>query len=110
MKRLLLASLLLAVLAVLGPRSSVLGSENHEQNREPNHEQNRGPRTEDRGRVAPLPFDHILRYDEFTKLLRSWADARPDIMQLESIGTTPEGRSLWFVTMTNKKNGAALEK
>ena len=29
--------------------------------------------------VAPLPFDHILRYDELTKFLHSWADARPDL-------------------------------
>lgn len=60
--------------------------------------------------VAPLPFDHILHYEEFTALLRSWAAARPNLVQLESIGTTPEGRSLWFLTLTNKNSGAALEK
>jgi murein tripeptide amidase MpaA len=60
--------------------------------------------------IAPLPFDHILRYDDFTKLLRSWAGARPDLVQMESIGTTPEGRALWFLTLTNKKTGAALDK
>ena len=30
--------------------------------------------------IALLPFDHILRYDEFTKLLHVWADARPNLM------------------------------
>ena len=60
--------------------------------------------------IALLPFDHILRYDELTKLLHVWADARPNLMQLESIGTTPEGRPIWFVTLTNKTTGAALEK
>lgn len=60
--------------------------------------------------VAPLPFDHILRYDELTRLLRSWADSRPDLMQLESIGTTPGGRPIWFLTLTNTKSGTALEK
>ena len=60
--------------------------------------------------IAPLPFDRILRYDELTKLLRAWADARPNLVQLDSIGTTPEGRSLWFLTLTNKNSGAALEK
>jgi murein tripeptide amidase MpaA len=60
--------------------------------------------------IVPLPFDHILRYDELTKLLHAWADARPNLVQLESIGTTPEGRALWFLTLTNKSSGAALEK
>src|SRR2546428_9346108 len=60
--------------------------------------------------IAPLPFDHILRYDELTKLLHAWADARSNLMQLESISTTPEGRPIWFVTLTNKTTGAALEK
>ena len=60
--------------------------------------------------IAPLPFDHILRYDELPKVLRAWADARPNLVQLDSIGTTPEGRSLWFLTLTNKKSSPALEK
>jgi len=60
--------------------------------------------------VAPLPFDHILRYDDLTKLLHAWAAARPDLVQLESIGTTPKGRTIWFVTLTKKTTGPALEK
>jgi len=60
--------------------------------------------------IAPLPFDHILNYDELTKLLRSWADARPNLVAIESIGTTPQGRSIWFLTITNKKTGAAIDK
>ncbi|HEY3056038.1 MAG TPA: M14 family zinc carboxypeptidase, partial [Thermoanaerobaculia bacterium] len=60
--------------------------------------------------IAPLPFDHILRYDEMTKLLRGWAEARPNLVQLESIGATPHGRAIWFLTLTNSKTGAALEK
>jgi hypothetical protein len=60
--------------------------------------------------VPPLPFDHILRYDELTKLLQAWSAARPDLVKLESIGTTPQGRSIWFLTLTNEKTGPALEK
>src|SRR5688572_32792001 len=37
--------------------------------------------------VAPLPYDHILRYAELTKLLKQWADERPNLVKLESIGT-----------------------
>ncbi|MGZ7040433.1 MAG: M14 family metallopeptidase [Thermoanaerobaculia bacterium] len=60
--------------------------------------------------LPPLPFDHILRYDEMTKLLHGWADARPNLVELESIGTTPKGRTIWFLTLTNKRTGPALEK
>ena len=63
-----------------------------------------------RDALAALPFDHILRYDELTALLREWAAARPGILALESLGVTPEGRQMWFVTLTNHTTGAALEK
>jgi hypothetical protein len=64
-------------------------------------------------RTAPLPalpFDHILRYDELTRLLRGWATSRPDLLALESIGVTPEGRDLWFLTVTNRATGPPLDK
>lgn len=64
----------------------------------------------DREALTALPFDYILRYDEFTSLLKSWASARPNLINVESIGTTPEGRDLWFVTLTNQDSGPAIEK
>ena len=60
--------------------------------------------------VAPLPFDHILRHDELTTLLQQWAGARPELVELESIGTTPKGRPIWFLTLTNRASGPAAEK
>ena len=57
--------------------------------------------------VAPLPFDHILRHDELGKLLHQWADVRPNLVKLESIGTTPQGRPIWFLTLTNGATGPA---
>jgi hypothetical protein len=48
------------------------------------------------GPVAPLPYDHILRYDELTTLLQQWAKDRPNLVKLESIGKTPKGREIWF--------------
>ena len=60
--------------------------------------------------LPPLPSDRILRYEELTTLLRSWESARPELMQMESIGTTPEKRPIWFLTMTNRATGAASEK
>ncbi len=60
--------------------------------------------------VAPLPFDRILRYDELTALLRQWADQRPELVTLESIGTTPDGRPIWFLSLTNRATGPAEDK
>ena len=60
--------------------------------------------------VAPLPFDHILRYDELTTLVKQWAGARPELVELESIGTTPKGRPIWLLTLTNRASGTAAEK
>ncbi len=62
------------------------------------------------GAIAPLPFDHILRYAELTDLLRAWAAARPDLVELESLGKTPEGRELWFLTLTARATGPASAK
>lgn len=60
--------------------------------------------------LAPLPFDHILTHDELTKLLHDWAAARPALVGLESIGTTPGERPIWFLTLTNQATGPAHEK
>jgi murein tripeptide amidase MpaA len=60
--------------------------------------------------VAPLPYDHILRHDELTKLLEQWAEARPELVTLESLGKTPGGREMWFLTLTSRATGPAAEK
>lgn len=60
--------------------------------------------------LPALPFDHILRYEELTTLLQRWAAARPDLLELASIGVTPKGRQMWFLTLTNRATGAAHEK
>jgi murein tripeptide amidase MpaA len=60
--------------------------------------------------VSPLPFDHIMNYDELTRLLQNWTESRPNLVELESIGTTPDKRPIWFLTITNRGTGPALEK
>jgi murein tripeptide amidase MpaA len=69
-----------------------------------------GPRTATASALPELPFDHILRYDELTRLLEAWAAARPDLLQLESLGATPQGRQMWFLTITSRATGPAHEK
>ncbi|RFT14658.1 MAG: hypothetical protein OP8BY_0143 [Candidatus Saccharicenans subterraneus] len=60
--------------------------------------------------LPALSFDHIPDYEELTRLLHNWAASRPEIMDLHSIGQTPGGRNLWWVTITNKRTGSAGEK
>lgn len=60
--------------------------------------------------VAPPPYDHILRHDEMSQLLRHWAQARPNLVQLESLGATPQGREMWFLTLSNRATGPAEDK
>lgn len=38
-------------------------------------------------------------YDELTETLRGWAAAHPSFVRLESLGTSPEGRELWLLTV-----------
>ena len=60
--------------------------------------------------MPDVRFDRFYRYDELTEILRGWADERPELYQLESIGQSFEGRDIHFVTVTNVETGPALEK
>ena len=42
--------------------------------------------------------------------LTNMAEAYPNLMHLESLGKTDEGREIWLVTVTDKNTGDALEK
>src|SRR5690349_12097577 len=61
--------------------------------------------------MLPVPgFDHYYRYEELTGLLRGMAEARPDLMRLESIGQSHEGREIWLATVTRFETGPAEDK
>jgi murein tripeptide amidase MpaA len=60
---------------------------------------------------VPKPsFDRFYRYDELTEILQGWADERPGLFALDSIGKSHEGRDIWLATITNTETGPALEK
>lgn len=40
-----------------------------------------------------------LKHEALTAQLRAWAEAFPSIVRLTSIGTTPEGRDIWMLTI-----------
>jgi murein tripeptide amidase MpaA len=60
--------------------------------------------------LARVRFDGFHRYEELTELLRGWAEERPDLYRLESIGRSYEDRDIWLATVTNFETGADLDK
>ena len=55
-------------------------------------------------------FDKFYRYPALTRLLKEYAREYPDLIRLESIGKSHEGREVWLVTATNFKAGSDTEK
>jgi murein tripeptide amidase MpaA len=55
-------------------------------------------------------FDHYYRYDELTSLLQAMAEAHPDLLRLESLGKSHEGRDIWLARVTRFETGPAEEK
>jgi murein tripeptide amidase MpaA len=60
---------------------------------------------------VPVPaFDRFYRFDELTAILKGWAEERPDLFRLDSIGSSYEGREIWLCTLTRFETGPDLEK
>lgn len=57
-----------------------------------------------------VDFHHFHSYEEATLLLRKWAAAYPNLVELYSVGQSLEGRELWQITITNKKTGRHTDK
>ena len=59
----------------------------------------------------PIPrFETFYRYAELTRLLQDYAAARPDLVQLRSIGRSHEGRDIWLAVLTRTSTGADTDK
>jgi murein tripeptide amidase MpaA len=57
-----------------------------------------------------IKFDRFYRYAELTKLLKDYAKEYPNLIKLESIGKSYEGRDVWLIRATNFKSGMDAEK
>lgn len=53
--------------------------------------------------MPEVTFSRFYLYDELTELLRSFEREYPDLVSLESIGKSHEGRDIWLVTVTDKR-------
>ena len=60
--------------------------------------------------MPKIRFNKFYRYNELTRLLKEYAKEYPDLLRLESIGKSREGRDVWLVTATNFKSGEDSEK
>ena len=59
------------------------------------------------GLVDDMRFDKLYRYDELMAALDALAAERPDLVTLESIGRSYEGRDIRLATVTNAQTGPA---
>ena len=60
--------------------------------------------------MPEIAFDRFYRYAKLTELLHALAREHPDLVAIESIGRSFEGRDIWVLTVTRKATGAAADK
>ena len=60
--------------------------------------------------MPAIRFDRFLRYAELTETLRAFVAEYPELLSLESIGKSHQGRDIWLVTATNRATGDAIDK
>lgn len=49
-------------------------------------------------------------YEEITKLIHQWQDEYPSLLKVGKIGTSYEGRNIWYTEITQQNKGAAGNK
>jgi murein tripeptide amidase MpaA len=57
-----------------------------------------------------VQFNRFYRYAELAELLKAFATEFPQLVSVESIGRSHEGRDIWLATVTNRASGPASEK
>ena len=60
--------------------------------------------------LVPMRFDTYLRYDDLTRALHALAAEHPDLLRIESIGRSFEGRDIWLATATRFDTGNDHDK
>lgn len=57
-----------------------------------------------------IAWNRYYDYDETTELLRKLVDAYPELLSLQSLGRSEQGREMWLVTLNNPATGTDTEK
>ena len=60
--------------------------------------------------MPQIDFNRYYKYEELTELLEGYAQDHPNLVRIESIGKSYEGRDIWVVTVTNFDTGADDDK
>lgn len=60
--------------------------------------------------MPEVRFDKFYRYEDLTRILHAYAKEFPQLVRLESIGKSYEGRDIWLMTLTNFTTGSDQEK
>lgn len=55
-------------------------------------------------------YDHYYRYEEIANILRGYAEQHPGLTRLTPIGTTPQGRDILALEVTDTSTGAFEDK
>mgnify|MGYP003342725740 CR=1 FL=1 len=57
-----------------------------------------------------IDFSRFYRYEELSSLLQALVSEHPDLLRLESMGRSFEGREIWVLSLTRFATGPAEEK
>ncbi len=60
--------------------------------------------------MPDIKFDTYYRYEDLTRILQGYAQDYPQLVCLEGIGKSYEGRDIWLVTITRFSTGEAKQK
>ena len=60
--------------------------------------------------MPEVRFDTYYRYEDLTRILKGYADEYPQLVRLESMGQSFEGRDIWVVAVTNYETGKDEDK
>ncbi len=60
--------------------------------------------------MPDVRFDTYYRYEELTRVLQGYAEEHPQLVRLESIGKSYEGRDIWLVSVTHFATGEDKHK
>ena len=59
--------------------------------------------------MPDVRFDRYYRYADLTRIVQAYAEEFPQLVRIESIGKSYEGRDIWLLTVTNA-TGSDREK
>jgi len=57
-----------------------------------------------------VSWNRFYNYEEMTKIIHDLVDAYPELLTLESIGKSEQGRDMWLITLNSSKTGKASDK